>query len=69
MMLVGMAPFGRLLAGWAADQFGAPLVIAIGGGFCAVAAIIFARHLPRLREAAKPSLGGRGIGLEPTVRS
>ena len=69
MMLVGMAPFGSLLAGWAADQFGAPLVIAIGGGFCAVAGIVFARQLPRLREAAKPILAARGIVLEPTVRN
>jgi MFS family permease len=69
MMLVGMAPFGSLLAGWAADQVGAPLVIAGGGGFCAVAAIIFARQLPRLREAAKPILAARGIILEPTVRN
>ena len=64
MMLVGMAPFGSLLAGWAADQVGAPLVVAIGGGFCAVAGIIFARQLPRLREAAKPILAARGIILE-----
>ena len=64
MMLVGMAPFGSLLAGWAADQVGAPLVVAIGGGFCAVAGIIFALQLPRLREAAKPILAARGIVLE-----
>jgi MFS family permease len=64
MMLVGMAPFGSLLAGWAADQVGAPLVVAIGGGFCAVAGIIFAQQLPRLREAAKPILAARGIVLE-----
>lgn len=61
MMLVGMAPFGSLLAGWAADQVGAPLVVAIGGGFCAFAGIVFARQLPRLREAAKPILAARGI--------
>jgi MFS family permease len=67
MMLVGMAPFGSLLAGWAADQVGAPLVVAIGGGFCAVAGIIFARQLPRLREAAKPILAARGIGLDNDV--
>jgi MFS family permease len=64
MMLVGMAPFGSLLAGWAADQVGAPLVVAIGGGFCAVAGVVFARQLPRLREAAKPILAARGIILE-----
>ena len=67
MMLVGMAPFGSLLAGWAADQVGAPLVVAIGGGFCAVAGVIFARQLPRLREAAKPILAARGIVLGPTA--
>lgn len=65
MMLVGMAPFGSLLMGWAADQAGAPVVVATGGAFCAVAGIIFARQLPRLREAARPILAARGIILEP----
>src|SRR5262245_62671708 len=64
IILVGMAPFGSLLAGWAADRVGAPLVVAIGGGFCVVAGIVFARQLPRLREAAKPILAARGIILE-----
>jgi MFS family permease len=64
MMLVGMAPFGSLLAGWAADQVGAPIVVAIGGGFCAIAGIVFARRLPGLRQAAKPILAARGIILE-----
>jgi MFS family permease len=64
MMLVGMAPFGSLLAGWTADQVGAPMVVAIGGGFCAIAGVVFARRLPRLREAAKPILAARGIILE-----
>jgi len=64
MMLVGMAPFGSLLAGWVADQVGASLVVAFGGGFCAVAGIVFARQLPRLRAAAKPILAARGIVLE-----
>jgi MFS family permease len=68
MMLVGMAPFGSLLAGWAADHVGAPLVVAIGGGFCAIAGIVFARRLPRLREAAKPILAARGIVLETEVK-
>lgn len=67
MMLVGMAPFGSLLMGWAADQFGAPLVVAIGGGFCSVAGIIFAQRLPRIREAARPILAARGIVLETKV--
>jgi hypothetical protein len=39
-------------------------VVAIGGGFCAAAGIVFATQLPRLREAAKPILAARGIILE-----
>jgi MFS family permease len=31
IMLVGLAPFGSLLAGWLADQFGAPVVVGGGG--------------------------------------
>ncbi|MGH7854344.1 MAG: MFS transporter [Candidatus Binatia bacterium] len=61
MMLVGMAPFGSLLAGWLADHFGAPIVVAAGGTVCAVAALVFARQLPRLRAAAQPILLARGI--------
>jgi MFS family permease len=65
MMLVGMAPFGSLLAGWLADRVGAPLVVAAGGFCCAAAGLLFARHLPRLREAALPILIERGIIPDP----
>jgi MFS family permease len=67
MMIVGMAPFGSLLAGWSADQVGAPIVVAIGGGVCAIAGMFFARQLPRLREAARPILLARGIIMDPTT--
>jgi MFS family permease len=67
MMLVGMAPFGSLFMGWAADQVGAPLIVAIGGGFCTVAGFVFARRLPQLREAARPILAARGIIFETNV--
>jgi len=42
-------------------------VVALGGGFCAIAGIVFARRLPHLREAAKPILAARGIILETNV--
>ena len=61
MMLVGLAPFGSLLAGWLTDHFGAPAVVAGGGTGCAVAALVFARQLPRLRAAAQPILLARGV--------
>ena len=67
MMIVGMAPFGSLLAGWSADQVGAPIVVAVGGGVCAIAGMFFARQLPRLREAARPILLARGIIMDPTT--
>jgi len=67
MMLVGMAPFGSLIAGWASDRIGAPLVVAVGGAGCALAGLVFARHLPRLVAAARPILIARGIIIEPTT--
>jgi len=67
MMLVGMAPFGSLIAGWSADRFGAQKVIAIGGFFCALAGIIFARQLPKLRKVAIPILVARGIIPDPAA--
>jgi MFS family permease len=63
-MIVGMAPFGSLLMGWAADQLGAPLVVAIGGAVCGIAGIVFGLQLPRIRKAARPILAARGIILE-----
>ncbi len=68
MMLVGMAPFGSLLAGWAADQIGATLVVAVGGGVCVFAGMIFARHLPQRRAAARAILAAREIVRETTVK-
>jgi MFS family permease len=67
MMLVGMAPFGSLVAGWASDRIGAPLVVAIGGIGCTLAGLMFAHHLPRLIAAARPILIARGIIIESTA--
>jgi predicted MFS family arabinose efflux permease len=67
MMLVGMAPFGSLIAGWSADHIGAPRVSAIGGFFCALAGVVFARQLPKLRKVAIPMLIARGIIPDPAA--
>jgi hypothetical protein len=37
----------------------------IGGFFCALAGLIFARQLPKLREVAIPILIARGIIPDP----
>lgn len=49
IMFIGMSPFGALLAGMLAGRIGAPPTVALGGLICAAAAILFHRHLPRLR--------------------
>jgi len=69
MMLVGMAPFGSLVAGWASDRIGAPSVVAVGGAGCTLAGLLFARQLPRLAAAARPILIARGVIVDPSTRA
>jgi MFS family permease len=52
MMFMGMAPFGALLAGLAAERFGAPMTVAAGGTLCLAASGVFASCLPSLRAEA-----------------
>jgi MFS family permease len=49
MVMMGMAPFGGLLAGLAADRFGAPVTVAIGGAICLISAGIFWTQLSGIR--------------------
>jgi len=53
MMLMGMAPFGSMLAGWGAARIGSPATVAAGGLLCMIAAGVFAIFLPRLRIEAR----------------
>jgi MFS family permease len=53
MMFMGMAPVGALTAGLLAEQIGAPLTVALGGGVSVVGAAVFAWRLPTLRTAAR----------------
>ncbi len=57
MMFMGMAPVGALIAGALAAQIGAPHTVALGGSIGIVAALVFAKMLPQLREQARPLLG------------
>jgi MFS family permease len=59
MMLMGMAPFGALGAGAAADRLGAPLAVAVGGMAALVGGLVFAVRLPRLRISARALLAER----------
>lgn len=49
MMFMGMAPFGALVSGAAAERWGAPVAVAAGGLAAVMAALAFARRIPSLR--------------------
>jgi MFS family permease len=53
MMLMGMGPFGALLAGALADRIGAPVTVALGAIACVGGAILFGLRLPNLRAEAR----------------
>lgn len=53
MMFMGMAPIGALIGGTLAHHLGAPLTVALGGGGCLAAGLIFALRLPRWKQGAQ----------------
>jgi MFS family permease len=53
MVFMGMAPFGALFSGVAADRFGAPWTVTGSGAFCMLAAIVYWTQLKRIREPAR----------------
>jgi MFS family permease len=61
MAFLGTAPLGSLLAGFAADHIGPTRTVTLGGVACAVAAVVFAVRLPRLRVHVRPIYIERGI--------
>ncbi len=61
MAFMGMAPFGSLLAGLAADQFGAPITLACCGLLVMLSIIPFMVQLPKLRIMVRPIYQRLGI--------
>jgi MFS family permease len=61
MAIMGVTPFGSLLAGSLAHRFGAPHTLLVGGIGCILAAAWFASLLPRLRERVRPIYIEKGI--------
>ncbi|HMA52224.1 MAG TPA: MFS transporter, partial [Magnetospirillaceae bacterium] len=57
MVLVGFGPFGALLAGWLAERWGAPLVVAGGGICCILAGLMLQSVLTELRDDARAMMG------------
>jgi MFS family permease len=61
MSFQGIAPFGSLIAGAAANRIGAPHTLVIGGVLCLFSAALFARQLPAMRKLIRPIYIERGI--------
>jgi MFS family permease len=61
MMFLGMAPFGGLSAGYAAERIGAPATVAVGGAICVIAAAVFRMRLPKLRGEARELIVAQGL--------
>jgi predicted MFS family arabinose efflux permease len=61
MAFFGAAPIGSLIAGVAAQRFGAPWTIAFSGLSCVVAGAWLAFRLPALRAIVRPIYIERGI--------
>ena len=61
MSFQGVAPFGSLIAGAAANLIGAPYTLMIGGAICVVGAGLFAMELPTIRELIRPIYAQKGI--------
>ncbi|HUX10934.1 MAG TPA: MFS transporter [Terriglobia bacterium] len=61
MSVVGVTPFGSLIAGAMASRFGAPRTLMAGGALCVLGALWFARQLPRIRAAIRPIYAELGI--------
>jgi MFS family permease len=61
MSFMGMAPLGSLVGGSLAGRIGAPNTLIIGGAFCILGAILFARKLPQMRELVRPIYRKKGI--------
>jgi MFS family permease len=61
MAVMGITPFGSLLAGGVAHGIGAAFTLRLGGIGCVVGALWFAHSLPALRQALHPIYAKIGI--------
>ena len=61
MVFMGLSPIGSLLAGGAAERFGAPYTVAAGGVICMLAALVFWTRLPGLRVRTGELLAAQAL--------
>jgi MFS family permease len=68
-VFLGIAPVGSLVAGSVAMSLGAPQTVRIGGVGCLLGAIVFARHLPTLRDSVRPIYAKMGLMQDAASRT
>jgi MFS family permease len=56
MTVVGLGPFGSLLAGAVAHRVGAPATVAAGGVLCLVASLVFRARIEEFRRSARAAI-------------
>jgi MFS family permease len=61
MAIIGMMPFGSLIAGAVANQFGAPQTVIAGGSLCIAVGIWFSVRLGEIRRVVRPIYVELGI--------
>jgi MFS family permease len=66
MAVMGMTPFGSLLAGSLASRIGASTTLLVGGVCCLAGAFIFTNKIPALRREIRPIYIEKGIISEIT---
>ncbi len=69
LAVVGVAPFGSLLAGVLAARFGAPSTLVLSGTICLLGSLWFSMRLPALRRVIRPIYVELGILPEPVLQA
>ena len=59
--MVGVGLLAGALAGW----LGATTTVAIGGGFCLLAGLVFLNRLPHFREEARVMIRAQEVAAPP----
>jgi MFS family permease len=67
MAIIGIMPFGSLLAGGLASKIGAPYTVMFGGSICMVIALWFSLRLEEIRRIIRPVYVA--LGILPEVAS
>jgi MFS family permease len=66
MSFLGILPFGNLAAGALASRIGAPNTVMIGGIFCILGSLFFAKQLPELKRLILPVYAKLGLIAQPS---